>query len=217
MIYFYYGTDIEKARQKSLELIQSLLKRKPDASLFKIDSEHFDVNIIKEYIEGQGLFSEKYIVFFDKICEKKETKEIFLDLIKEISESKNIFVIFEGKLDKVTSNKIEKKSEKFINFQLLEKEKKSEYNAFALADAFANKNKKESWILYRKAIDAGEAPEALHGMIFWKVKSMILESRNSLWKKEELNSVLKELIDIYHESRRGESELETRLESFILL
>lgn len=215
MIYFYYGSDIEKARIKSLDLIESLRKKKPDASFFKIDSENFNPYLLEEYIGSQGLFSGKYIVFLDRLCEKKETKVSFLDLIKQISESENIFIVFEGKLDKTTSEKIEKKSEKSISFEFPDKKEKKEYNAFALAEAFGKRNKKETWILYRKAIDIGEAPEALHGMLFWKAKTMLLAGDYN-WKKEELIKVIDDLITIYHESRRGEGELETSLESFIL-
>ena len=216
MIYFYYGTDTDKARKKSSELIDSLRKKKPDAGFFKMDSEHFDLAKLEEYIGGQGLFSNKYIVFLDRLCGDKEIKEEFLGKLKEISESENIFIILEGKIDKATSTKIEKKTEKTIKFDLEEKSEKPAYNAFALADAFGNKNRKEAWILYRKAIDKGEAPEALHGMIFWKVKSMILAGYGGAWKNEELLETLDRLVDVYHEARRGKHELETGLEAFLL-
>ena len=216
MIYFYHGTDTDKSRRKAHELIDSLLKKKPDASFFKLDSESFDVSKVQEYIESQGLFSSKYIVFLDRVCEKKEMKEEFVDSLKEISESENIFIILEGKLDKATLTKIEKKSEKTLAFDLEEKEEKPVYNAFALADAFAKKNKKEAWVLYRKSIDMGEAPEALHGMIFWKVKTMLLSGFFSGWSESELKRAMNDLVALYHDARRGKHELETGLEAFLL-
>lgn len=214
MIYFLHGTDIDKARAKAHELTDSLQKKKPDASFFVMDSENFNVPILEEYIGGQGLFSNKYIVFLDRLCEKKEVKAEFLEKIKEISESENIFIILEGKIDKATVTKIEKKSEKTQEFELAEKKPKEFYNAFALADAFAQGNKKEAWMLYRKAIDRGEAPEALHGMLFWKIKSMILNKQGDTGL---LLASVDKLITIYHDSRRGEYELETALEAFILM
>lgn len=216
MIYFYYGTDIDKARTKSHELVESLQKKKPDASFFKLDSENFNTSQLQEYIGGMGLFSNKYIVFLDRLCEKKEVKEEFVDKLKEIGESENIFIILEGKLDKATATKIEKKAEKFLNFTLEDESPKPVYNAFALADAFGKRNKKEAWFLYRKAIDAGEAPEALHGMIFWKVKSLILSGYASGWKEGELLKTAEDLIVLYHDARRGKHELETGLEAFLL-
>ncbi len=216
MLYFFYGTDIDKARSKSHDLTNSLRKKKPDASFFTLNSENFNNNTLQEYIGSQGLFSNKYIIFLDRICENKEAKEKFLESIKQIYESENIFVLLEGKLDKATATKIEKKSEKFLKFDLLEKAPKKEFNAFGLADAYANRNKKDAWILYRQAINNGEAPEALHGMIFWKIKTILLSGVNSYWKKEELIFALEKLIDIYHEARRGQVELENSLEIFIL-
>ncbi len=216
MLYFFYGTDIDKARSKSHDLVDSLRKKKSDASFFILNSENFNSNILQEYIGGQGLFSNKYIIFLDRICENKEIKDEFLDFIKPISESENIFVLLEGKLDKATATKIEKKSEKFLKFDLTEKSLKKDFNAFGLADAYANRNKKDAWILYRQAIDNGEAPEALHGMIFWKLKTILLSGGNNIWKKEDLILSLEKLIDIYHLSRRGQGELENSLEIFIL-
>lgn len=216
MIYFYYGTDINKGLTKSNELIDSLRKKKPDASFFKIDSDNFDQNTLQEYIGGQGLFSNKYIVFLDRLCEKKDIKDQFIDYLKEISESENIFILLEGKLDKATITKIEKKAEKSQEFALAEKKEKETFSAFALADAFGQRNKKDAWVLYRNAIDKGEAVEALHGMLFWKVKTMLLNSIFGVYSKEELIFLADKLITIYHESRRGGCELEIAMEKFLI-
>ncbi len=219
MIYFLHGTDIDKGRAKAHELIDSMLKKKPDASFYKMDSEIFDTDVLSSYIESQGLFENKYIVFLDRISGDKNHKEEFLKKIKEIAESKNIFIILEGKLDKVTIGKIEKKAEKtqeFISKEVPQSEKKEAYNAFALADAFGKKDIRNLWLLYRKAIDKGEAPEALHGMIFWKVKTMLMNNYPGPFEKKEQEKIIEDLVTMYHEARRGNGELETKLEGFIL-
>ena len=217
MIYFYYGTDIKKTHLKSHELINSLLKKKPDASFFKINTENFNEVTLKEYIGSQGLFSDKYIVLLDRLCEKKEVKEQYIDLLKEISESENIFIVLEGKIDKATATKIEKKSEKTVKFDLDEIiDKKSDSNVFEIANAFGRRNKKEIWMLYRKYIDSGSAPEELHGILFWKAKTMLLAKDFYNWKEEELMNFIDKLITVYHEARRGNGELETSLEALLL-
>jgi DNA polymerase III delta subunit len=197
-------------------LVNSLRKKKPEASFFTLNSENFNINILQEYIGSQGLFSQKYIILLDRLSEKKEIKDQLIDFIDEISESENIFILLEGKIDKATITKIEKRSEKSLKFEAQEKTYKREFNAFGLADAFVNKNKKEAWILYRQAIDNGEAPEALHGMMFWKLKTIFLSGGNSYWKKEDLSRMLERLIDMYHEARRGQGDLENKLEILIL-
>src|SRR6185369_9649773 len=100
MIYFYQGEDITKGREKANALVDSLQKKKPDASVFRMNSENFDIARLSEYVESQGLFSNKYIVFLDRLSEDKNIKEEFIDKLKEIQESENIFIILEGKLDK---------------------------------------------------------------------------------------------------------------------
>ena len=55
MIYFFHGTDIDKARGKAHDLIDSLIKKKPDASFIKIDAE-----INREYDEETGLNLMKF-------------------------------------------------------------------------------------------------------------------------------------------------------------
>ncbi len=217
MIYFFHGTDTDKARTKAHELIDSLRKKKPDAAFLNINAENFNAAQLQEYIGGQGLFSNKYIVFLDRLCEKKEVKTEFIDTLKEISESENIFIPLEGKIDKATATKIEKKSEKTVAFDLKEIEKKEEdSNVFELANAFGRKDKKELWMLYREYVDKGSAPEELHGILFWKAKTMLLAGGNGYWKQEELLSFVDGLITVYHEARRGNHEFETGLEAFLL-
>lgn len=217
MIYFLHGTDIDKAKKKAGELIGNLLKRKPDASFFKMNGENWDPAVFEEYINSQGLFENKYIVFVDRICEDKEKKELLLDKIKQASESSNIFIILEGKLDKASLSKIEKNSEKAQEFEIEEKSIKEEKtNSFAIADCFGKKDSKNAWVLFRKAMDKGEAPEAIHGMLFWKVKTMILNSSFSLYSKSDLHEIASMLLDIYHQSRRGMGEIETGVERLLL-
>jgi DNA polymerase III delta subunit len=215
MIYFLHGTDGEKSRTKAHDLVESLCKKKPDASFFKISTENWNETQLEEYASGQGLFENKYIIFLDRLCEDKRIKEDFLSHIKEIGESQNIFIILEGKIDKVSSGKIEKKAEKTQEF-LLPEIKKEEYNAFVLADALGKRDRKNTWMLYRKAIDKGEAPEAIHGMMFWKVKTMILNQYYGAYTKDELYLLADKLITVYHDSRRGAHELETGVERVVL-
>ena len=222
MIYFFYGKNTDKSRMKARDLIDSLRKKKPDASFFKFDTESFDNAKMQEYIGGQGLFSNKYIVFLDRLCEDKEIKEQFIEKLKEIKESENIFIILEGKIDKVTAGKLEKRSEKFINSDLTEKEieekdnKKEELNIFEIANALARRNKKEIWMIYRQLIDSGKVPEEIHGVLFWKAKTMLLADSVYNWKKEELLKFIDDLITIYHEARRGNGEIEIGVERLVL-
>ena len=88
-------------------------------------------------------------------------------------------------------------------------------NVFGIADAFSNRNKIEAWILYREAVSQGIPPEEISGIIFWKIKTMIL-SGSKFFSLDELKNNSSELVSLYHNAHRGESDFVIGLEQFIL-
>lgn len=241
MFYFLYGEDKDGARKKAHELIDSLIKKRPNASFFKVDSGSFSIGKLEEMIGGQGLFENKQIVFFDGVLEDKETKGAILEKIKEIAESPNAFVFLEGKLDKATVGKVEKKAEKVQEFKFTgsegkNKESKEKFNTFSLADVFGRRDKKNLWTLYQEALSQGVAPEEINGVLFWQLKSMIVAGRSKdaqesglnpyvfqksksfarNYTEEEMKKLSSALISVYHDSRRGIHDFDIALERFIL-
>ncbi|VAW11996.1 hypothetical protein MNBD_BACTEROID05-735 [hydrothermal vent metagenome] len=237
MIYLLYGEDTTKAREKMHSIVDSMCAKKPDASLFKMDSYNFNHAQLEEFVMSAGLFVQKYIVVLDNVFENKEYKEVVVGKVKEIGASENVFVILEGKLDKKTVTKIEKKAEKVQEFaKNTLSEKKKDFNIFSLTDAIGRRDRKKAWVLFQQATAGGVSPENIHGTIFWGVKSILLAtgartakeaglnpfvfSKSVLFsknfKKGELENISSKLISIYHEARRGGTELGVALEIFIL-
>jgi DNA polymerase III delta subunit len=248
MIYFLYGNDWEKARKKLNELLDILAKKKPNASLFKMDDETWSEAQFEELLGGQGLFEKKYIVVFDKVFTNKEAKESVLEKLKELKDSENVFLFLEEKVDKPTLSRIEKVAEKVQSFEKIgEKGRQfgleggkffpiSEFNIFSISDAFGRRDKKDLWILFRKACERNIAPEEIHGLIFWQLKNMaivkqlktpvssglkpfVFQRASSFAKNysdDEIRKISSELANIYHNSRRGLADFETALEMFIL-
>jgi len=237
MIYLLYGEDAVKAREKMHTLVDSMCTKKPDASLFKMDGEHFSVGQLEELTFSAGLFEQKHIVVLDNVFESKEYKDAVVKKIKDISASENIFIILEGKLDKKTVTKIEKNTEKVQEFvKSTPDEKKKDFNIFALTDAIGRRDRKKAWVLLQQATAEGVSPENVHGTIFWGMKSMLLArgaktakeaglnpfvfsksvSFSKNFKDGELENTSSRLISIYHEARRGGAELGIALELFIL-
>ena len=241
MFYFLHGEDKDKARKKAHELIDGLVKKRPNASFFKADSENFSLGKLEEMIGGQGLFESKQIVFLDNILEDKEIKETVLDKIKEIKESPNAFVFLERKADKATLGRMEKSAEKVQAFELSKssastKESKEKFNTFSLADVFGRRDKKNLWVLYQEALSQGVAPEEINGVLFWQLKSMIVANKSKSadvsglkpyvfqksksfarnYSEEEMKKLSSALVSVYHDSRRGIHDFEIALERFIL-
>ena len=151
-----------------------------------------------------------------------------------IAESENVFVFLEDVLKADLLKVFEKHAQKVQEFKKLEK--KERFNSFLLADALGRRDKEKLWVLYHQALSEGLAPEELHGTLFWQVKALVgatlvktggeaglkpfpwTKAKSFLrnWKPEELKQVSSKMVSIYHDSRRGEHELQTALEKFIL-
>ncbi len=219
MIYFLHGTDIEKARVKARELYEGLLKKKPDAELFRADSENFESLNLDEKIESQGLFENKFIIFCDRVFENKLAKEEIVSKIKAIGNSENIFIFLEQKVDKATLGKIEKVAAKVQAFDSAlgkSNAKPAEFNVFSMTDALGRRDKKNLWVLFTEAKQHEIAAEQIHGVLFWKIKTMILNNSAGKFSLEELKKISAKMVKIYHEAHRGAYELDSALEQVIL-
>ncbi|MDP2593262.1 MAG: hypothetical protein Q8P52_01270, partial [bacterium] len=96
MLYFFYGQDADKAREKARGLVEALQKKKPDADVLSMDSDNFSAANFEEFIGGQGLFERKFIVYGNRIFENQEAKVFVMEKLKEIAVSENIFILLEG-------------------------------------------------------------------------------------------------------------------------
>lgn len=215
MIYCFYGTDSAKTRKAARALVNATQKKKPDASFFHITSENWSEARFEELLHGAGLFEQKYIVLLDNLFEDKDIKNTICDGVKDMSDADHLFVLLEGVLDKKTLTKIEKSARKVIQYNVSEVVKKKE-NDFALANAVGRRDRKQAWVLLQSALERGVVPEALHGMLFWKVKSMLLAGNQRAFTKEELHTLSHQLLEIHHRARTGRTTLDIALERFVL-
>ncbi|MDP6527979.1 MAG: hypothetical protein QF858_03860 [Candidatus Pacebacteria bacterium] len=236
MIYLLYGEDGDKGREKLHSLVDSLRKKKPDASFTQFDEDTLDKVKIEELIGGQGLFERKLIVALDHVVKAKDVGEDVVRALKEFGESDNIFIFLEGALDKKTINKFEKHSEKTQEFNLKENKKKDEFSVFSIADALGRRDREKLWSKYREALYKGFSVEEIHGILFWQVKSLIVAAGSTSaaksglnpfvfrkaqdflknYSKEELRNLSDALVAVSHNSRRGKYNFEAALESLIL-
>lgn len=118
----------------------------------------------------------------------------------------------------------------------------SEYNPFAICDAFAEKNKVKAWIILQQALTQGIAAEEVFFKILWQVKNLLMVKKlNSAeivniaqetglhpfvagkalrasknFTEEELENYSAEMVRIYHQERRGEGELEIEFEKLLI-
>ena len=112
----------------------------------------------------------------------------------------------------------EKKYQKYAKIEKFEEpvvKQTPKINIFNLADAFSNKDKMGAWVIYRQAISLGVSPEEICGVLFWKVKNMMMNNAKN-FSKIELQNLSSKLTDIYHNSHSGNIDFTIALEEFIL-
>lgn len=233
MIYFFYGADAGQAREKARALLEKIKKNAPETEVFQIRAENFDALNFGNLINGRGLFNSANIINCGDIFENEEAKEFFISRLGEIAESQNIFILTEGKVDAETARAVKAEAQETVK---CDTEKEKEKPDYSFSDAFAAVDKKKLWILFREKIAEGEAPEQIHGSLFWQLKNMLLalESNSSseaglhpfVFMKNKraaerigqkhLRELSSRLVSIYHDSHRGIHDFETALEKFVL-
>ena len=189
MIYLLHGTDIAKSRKKLNSLINSLISKKKDATLIKINSDNLNLKELSDYSNVQGLFESRSIIVLDELLQNITNKEIVVKTLERFKDSQNIFIFIESKLDKKTLSKFEKFSEKIQKFSLREKnEAKSKFNIFELSDELGRRDRKKMWVMYQTGKLNNISSEEMHGILFWGVKNMVLAKNSKDASEANLSS-----------------------------
>ncbi len=241
MIYLIYGSDTEMARTKERALVDSLVVKKPDASVGRYNADTFQLGLLDELIGGQGLFVARLIVELDRLFINEEFQEFILENLERLAASENIFIILEEKLLKPELKKFEKHAKKIQEYELKKDEsggwgKKGGTSPFALADALGRRDKKQLWALYIQQKENGSVAEELHGSLFWQIKSILLAGQAGSaeaaglkpfvygkakqfagnFSAGEIKTLSKNMVSIYHDAHRGMGDLDLLLEKLIL-
>lgn len=232
MLYLFHGLDTRKSAEKAHSLVGSLRTKRPDAAFVVVDADHWSVSIIEEHLGGQGLFSNKYIVFLDRVTENPDAEEKIVDFIPAMNESANIFIVLEGKLNAELKKMFEKHAEKMVESGMTPAVSgdrisvgadarpslvgKKEFNIFTLADALGARDSFKVWSTYRQAVENGVEAESIVGTLFWQVKSMILAAKVKNAAEAGLNPF------VYGKSKRyavnfSDGELRRLLKELIVL
>ena len=160
-----------------------------------------------------------------------------LERLEKVTESEQVFLELEDKMDASTLKEIEKLAKQVQHFQRPEKDIKHRvFNVFFIADGLVKKDKKDLWIQYIGLLSKGAGAEEIHGVLFWQVKNMLLASKTKnlgesglspfvynnaflgakKYSIEELTELSSKLVNMTHRVRTGDGKLEIMLEKWIL-
>ncbi|MDO8523749.1 MAG: hypothetical protein Q7R74_00800 [bacterium] len=208
MIYLYTGTDREKART---EMNKTIARESKKATVTRVTDAH-TVADVAEALRGSGMFGEKRVVVLDSVFANEEMRDVVLRVLPHMKSSDEVFFILEGKLDAETRRTLEKYAEVSERFDV--KKEKDRGEIFSLAYALKGGDKKRLWVEYQRALLRDDAPEAIHGVLFWGAKDTFLKSSGAA--RERAGKLVAELAELPHEARRQGFELEYALEHYIL-
>ena len=212
MLYLFSGDDAKSKIINYEKFIKSLPK---EVEVFPVNRNDFDQVQIESFYSGSSLFSAKSAVIFSGILEYEETREFILEKLEPMGKSGNTFVFLEGRLNKPILDAF-RKARAELNVFELPKEKKEKFDNFVVANAFANKDKLNTWIYFCQAVDVGVVMEELIGVLFWKIKDMLLKKNFSKFSEEQLKDYVSKISYLLPEARKKGLDAESAFEQFLL-
>lgn len=215
MLYLFSGDDTKNKILNYEKFIKSIPAR---TETFFINKNDFNPVQIESFYSGVSLFSALSAIVLQNIFESEEARIFILDKLKLMGESENSFIFLEGKLNKPILDAFKKVEPKRLQMNVFElpKEKKEKYDNFLVANAFANKDKLNTWIHFRRAMDVGVGMEEIIGVLFWKIKDMLLKKNFSKFSEEQLKAFASNISYLLPEARREGRDAESAFEQFLL-
>ncbi len=206
MIYILVGNDTKNKNIYIKELTNG-------SESFFVTPNILNKELVMNYSSGSNLFGQNQSVILDNALSVSDLgfSDEELDILKD---SNNIFVFKEDKMLAPAQKKFKKYGEIKI-FEEKAKPTLEKFNVFSITDAFAMRDKINTWALYHKAIGSGVEPEAIAGVLFWKIKSLILNG-SKVFTKDELKKQSAAIVSLYHKAHLGELDFNIGLEQFIL-
>jgi DNA polymerase III delta subunit len=242
MYYLFYGKDTAKSRKKIGETVSAFQKKNPHSNVFRLSADDFSQAAFLEYLSGQSLFSDKFLITLDGVLKIVDVREFVLKNLEAVSSSHNVFIFLEEELKKADLYEVSQFAEKVFKFDLDEKKKDGKgFNIFSIADTLGEKDKKKLWVIINKAERAGLSSEEIFWKLSWQVKNMLIakaalkkgdwaveklkispfvlaksKKYSKNFTEDELETLFGKLVSLCHESRRGFSDFDTALEAFVL-
>src|SRR4051812_16669635 len=121
MLYFFYGTDRDKARAALNHALEKAIKQ---AEILRITDAHSTADLVSA-LSGPGMFAKARVVVFDSVLggANDEMRTKLLETLENLRDSKEHFYMLEGALDAATRKHVEKYAEKSEKFDAPKKEK----------------------------------------------------------------------------------------------
>ncbi len=230
MLFSFFGTDIGKVRASAL---LKLAEIRGDGEVITLSSKDGSLEMLKDALGSSSLFGVRGVYLLDTPSEDADFFASVCDLLPELRESENAFVLIEGSLKAAEVKKIEKESTEAKKYDV---STVKEFNVFALCDALIMRDKKTLWILLQEAWKAGKTSEEIIGTLWWQLKILRLAARTHSaeeagqkpfaydkakrglrnFKEGEVEKLSHNLLMLYHDGHGGVRNIDHALEAWVL-
>lgn len=226
MIYFFHGSDSEKARRQAFAFVDAARKKQPEAAYLRLAREELSPAALEEITSAGGLFVSRLLVLLDDPFpaarasseddeDAPEASALLDDYIDALAASDNAVVVLAPKLAAPKAKKLAAKATKEYKYdKAASREAARGFNS-GLVNALAARDGAKLWLEVARSLAAGDAPEQLHGLLHWKARDL-LEKGGRAWKAEEARALSLTLIELLMQARRTGVSLGESLERFAL-
>ncbi|HVB20290.1 MAG TPA: hypothetical protein VNF51_03395 [Candidatus Paceibacterota bacterium] len=225
MIYFFHGSDFEKTRAKAFEWVMKARTKEPNLVYVRLTREDLTPAALDDIALSSGLFVSRLLILIDDpfpaahASSEEDREEVATGILEEhldsLAASDNAIIILAPRLAAVKAKKIIERAKMEYKFDApAARTAKREFNS-NLVNALAARSHEKLWLEINRAFRAGDAPEMLHGLLHWKVRSL-MDKGNRAWRPGEVRRLSLALIGLLQESRRGGLGLSLALERFAL-
>ena len=194
--------------------------------------DSYQVGELISAAQGASLFGGVECIVLDTLSENGEAFAELVTALPLLASSPHSFVVIESKLGADDVKVFTQHAEKMI---VTKEDAATRFNAFALADALASKDKKALWMLLVRAEQEGLTAEEIIGTLFWQLKSLRLakitnaaaeaDMKDFPYNKAkraaakfttlELQKLSESLLRVYHRGHLG-SDIHLTLEKWVL-
>ncbi len=213
MIYLFQGSDVGKARAKAFTWVAAARAKAPDAAYIRLQGSQITEGALRDAISAQGLFFAKSLILLDDPFADEDAGDAVLSMLDVLAASGNPVGILAPKLLAARAKKLEAVATKVFTENATPKRDRG-FNS-ALVNALGAKQGTVLWKEIVMAQRAGDAPEALHGLLHWKARDM-MQKGNSVWGKDGARALSVSFIELLSDARSGDLPLGPSLERFAL-
>jgi hypothetical protein len=228
MLLVFFGTDRTAVRNEAQLVIEEL-----GVTPTTIEDASYTPGIISGAVGTSSLFGGTECFLLDTPSSEEAFEEEAKTLLAEMADSQNTFIVLEGPLLADAKKKYTKYAQVVKEYTA---EKEERFNVFAIAEAFAKKDKRYMWVLLQQARAVGIRDEETIGILWWQIKSLRLakvtrsaeeagmkdypykKAKQSLrnFKDGEPEALSRSLLELYHDAHQGKRDMDVALEEWVL-